>query len=107
MKFLFTSGVFGNISFSDISTCFGCQFGKQHAFPYNKSTSFTTAPFDLVHSDVWGPASQPTKGGSIYYVLFIDDFTRYTWLYLMKNSSELYTIYIAFSTIVSTQFDTD
>ena len=71
-----------------------------------KSTSFTNAPFALVHSDVWGPASQPTKGGSIYYVLFIDDFTRHTWLYLMKNRSELYAIYTAFSNMVSTQFDT-
>eukprot|EP00268_Persea_americana_P033657 TRINITY_DN3330_c0_g1_i11.p1 TRINITY_DN3330_c0_g1~~TRINITY_DN3330_c0_g1_i11.p1 ORF type:complete len:627 (-),score=65.47 TRINITY_DN3330_c0_g1_i11:2488-4368(-) len=106
MKLLFNSGVLGNISVSDISNCFGCHFGKQHAFPYNKSTSFTTAPFALVHSDVWGPASQPTKGGSIYYVLFIDDFTRYTWLYLMKTRSELYTIYTAFSTMVATQFDT-
>ena len=59
MTFLFTSGVFRNISVSDISTCFGCQFGK-HAFPYNKSTSSTNAPFALVYSDVWGPASQPT-----------------------------------------------
>lgn len=33
MMFLFSSGVFGNISVSNISTCFGCQFGKQHALP--------------------------------------------------------------------------
>ena len=65
MKFLFSSDVFGNILVSDISTCFGCQFGKQHALPYNNSTSSTNALFDLVHSDVWGPASQLTKGGSI------------------------------------------
>lgn len=44
MKLLFNSGVLGNIYVSNISTCFGCHFGKQHAFPYNKSTSFTTAP---------------------------------------------------------------
>lgn len=83
MKLLVSSGCLGNISITDISDCFGCRFGKQHALPYNKNLYVTRVPFDLVHSDTWGPASQLTKGGSFYYVLFIDDFTRYTWLYLM------------------------
>ncbi|GJW04208.1 reverse transcriptase domain-containing protein [Tanacetum coccineum] len=39
-----------------------------------------------LHSDVWGPAPVSTKGGSRYYVSFIDDFARYTWVYMMKRS---------------------
>ena len=36
------------------------------------------------------------KGGSRYYVLFIDDHTHYYWVYLMKQRSEFYDIYTAF-----------
>ena len=52
MKTLHSAGYLGNISVTEISDCFGCRFGKQHALPYNKSSSFTHAPFDLIHSDV-------------------------------------------------------
>ena len=78
LKLLHSSGSLGNVSVADISDCFVCRLGKQHALPYNKSTSVTYSPFELIHSDIWGPASKPTKGGSYYYVLFIDDFTHYT-----------------------------
>jgi hypothetical protein len=39
-----------------------CQFGKQTKLPFNNNDSFSSAPFDLVHSDVWGPALFATKG---------------------------------------------
>lgn len=77
-KLLVSCGCLGNISVTNNSDCFGCRFGKQHALPYNKSSPITHAPFDLVHSDIWGHVSQPTNGGSFYYVPFIDDFTCYT-----------------------------
>lgn len=60
----------------------------------------TLFPFDLVHSDVWGPAPIPSKGGN----RFIDDFSRFTWLSFMHSRSELLTIYKNFTTMVHTQF---
>ena len=58
--------------------CTSCHFGKQTKLPFNKSDSFSSALFDLIHYDIWGPAPIPTEGGSKYFVIFVDDFSRYT-----------------------------
>ncbi|KAI5056154.1 hypothetical protein GOP47_0029675, partial [Adiantum capillus-veneris] len=55
---------------------------------------------ELVHYDVWGPASTPLLGGSLYYVTFIDDATRKTWVYVMKNKSDVFFIFQRWKAIV-------
>ncbi|GKB09211.1 gag-pol polyprotein [Tanacetum coccineum] len=52
---------------------------------------------------MWGPSPVSTKGGFRYYVLFIDDFTRYTWVYLMKRRSDFLTVFKEFIALVKTQ----
>lgn len=74
--------------------------------PFSSSTSVSSAPFDLIHSDVRGPAPLATKGRSRYYVLFIDDYSRYFWVFLMKHHYELISILKAFKAMIQTQFST-
>ena len=57
----------------------------------------------MIHSDVWGPSPVSTKGGSRYYVSFIDDHTRYCWVCLMKHRSEFFEIYATFRALIKTQ----
>ena len=81
-----------------------CQFSKQIVLPFNNNVSHALSSFDLIHSDVWGPSPISTPGGSRYFVIFVDDFSRYTWIYLFKNRFELYQIYCDFTKMIETQF---
>jgi hypothetical protein len=73
-------GLLGSIS-GDVSlNCQGYRLGKHIQLPYPTSASVSQRPFDLVYSDIWGPAPFASKGGHRYYILFIDDFSRHTWL---------------------------
>jgi hypothetical protein len=62
--FLASTRALGNLKTCDISDCSGCKLAKCFALPFNQSISVSSSPFDLIHSDVWGPSSIATKGGS-------------------------------------------
>ena len=79
-----------------------CQFGKQTTLPFNNIVSHALSSFDLIDSDVWGPSPISIPSGSCYFVIFVDDFSRYTWIYLFKNRSELYQIYHDFTKMIET-----
>jgi histone deacetylase 1/2 len=60
---------------------------------------------DLIFYDVWGPA--PTSvGGYKYYISFIDDFSKFSWIYLMHDRSEAPHIFMQFKTHVERLLDT-
>jgi hypothetical protein len=48
----------------------------------------TKAPLELLHSDLSGKFSTPSLGKSLYYITFIDDFTRYTWVRTLKRKED-------------------
>ena len=49
----------------------------------------TKSHFELVHTDIWGSSLTESTLGFRYFVTFIDDYSRCTWLFLMKNRAEL------------------
>uniref|UniRef100_A0A2N9I3U8 Integrase catalytic domain-containing protein n=1 Tax=Fagus sylvatica TaxID=28930 RepID=A0A2N9I3U8_FAGSY len=103
LQLLASQGHLGSVNFNKFD-CMSCQFGKQTKLPFNNSDSFSSAPFDLVHSDVWGPAPFTTEGGSRYFVIFVDDYSRFTWIYLLKHRSDLVSIFQTFHKMIQTQF---
>jgi hypothetical protein len=93
-----------NFSFSkgnlDESICDVCQKAKSHRLPFLKLSSVSKVPLELVFSDVWGPG--PSSIGKFkYYVSFIDDFSKFTWVYLLKNKSNVFNKFHEFQWNVS------
>ena len=64
------------------------------------------AAFDLIHSDMWGLSPITTFSGYRYYVTFIDDYTRCTWVYLLHRKSEVFSTFVRFLQMIKTQFRT-
>ena len=59
-----------------------------------------------MHSDIWGPAPISSLLDYNYYVVFIDDYTRFTWFFLLKQKHELFTVFKHFKNLVETQYST-
>jgi transposase InsO family protein len=80
-----------------VSQCEACILGKSHrkAMP-DIATHRALTPCDLIHSDVCGPMSVDSNGGARYFVTFIDDYSRFIVVYLMKSKSEVMQHFMAY-----------
>jgi hypothetical protein len=103
LQLLTSQGHLGSVSFHKFDSM-SCQFGKQTKLPFNNSDSFSSTPFDLVHSDIWGLTPFTTEGGSRYFVIFVDDYSKFTWIYMLKHHSDLVPIFQTFHKMIQTQF---
>ncbi|KAM2558058.1 hypothetical protein TB2_015106 [Malus domestica] len=80
--------------------CSNCVLGKCAKLPFQESLCTTSRSLELVHADVWGPALVCSISGYRFYVIFVDDFTKYTWLYPLKHKSEVFHIFVQFQALV-------
>ena len=83
--------------------CNACCLGMHHKFPFLDSTTEYTKPLELIHLDLWGPSPVLSYNGYKYYVYFVDSFSRFTWVYLLKNISDALQTFINFRTQVELQ----
>jgi transposase InsO family protein len=83
--------------------CKHCLIGKMHRLPFPHSQFQSTQPLELVHSDVWGPAPVNSYNGYKYYLLFVDDFSKFSWLFLLKSKSEVLNTFKHFKATVENQ----
>jgi hypothetical protein len=89
--------------FNKESVCDACQKAKCHQLPYSKSSSSSSHPLELIYSDVWGYAPK-SVGGKQYYVSFIDDYSKFSWIYPLKFKSEVFSKFIEFQKLVERLF---
>ena len=82
-----------------------CQKGKHTHSSFSSSVGEKReSPFSLIHSDIWDPSHVSSRLGFQYFVTCIDDYSRYTWVFLMKNSAKLFSIFQKFCAKIKTQF---
>jgi hypothetical protein len=60
-----------------------CVQSKQPRKPHNATEVWNLAPLDLIHSDLYEMNRILTKGGKRYFITFIDDSTRFCYVYLL------------------------
>jgi len=94
-----------SVSVDSNKVCNVCPLAKQHRLPFPVSTTISQCAFDLVHVDIWGPFSIQSINGSRFFLTIVDDFSRYTWTYLMHSKSQTRCIIQSFFTMVATQFN--
>ncbi|PKU86422.1 Retrovirus-related Pol polyprotein from transposon TNT 1-94 [Dendrobium catenatum] len=87
------------------NVCISCNVSKSHKQTFARSISVCNKPFQLVHSDVWGPSPSLSFNGFRFYVIFVYDFTRFMWLYLLQTKAEVFTKFQQFCALVNTKFN--
>ena len=81
--------------------CEGCLLGKQFKMSFPKESSTRARkPLELIHTDVCGPIKPRSLGKNNYFLLFIDDFSRKTWVYFLKEKSEVFANFKKFKALV-------
>jgi hypothetical protein len=75
--------------------CDACACAEAHQLLFPLSSSSSSAPLHLVYSDVWGPAINSFSHKK-YYVSFINDFSKFTWIYLLLHKSEVSKYFLQF-----------
>ena len=83
--------IFGSPKIDSISLCEGSIYYKQtrKSFPIRKAIGAPNC-LELIHADLCGPRQIKSLGRSIYFLLFIDDYSRMSWVYFLQHKSQTF-----------------
>ena len=96
LRTLFNSRLLGIKTCSSLDLSFdgtSCKLGKSNVLPFPYSASRASQCFDIIHSDVWGIAPIVYHAHYKYFVTFIDDFSRFTWVYFLRAKAEVFSVF--------------
>ncbi|CAI7893366.1 unnamed protein product [Closterium sp. NIES-54] len=74
--------------------CLPCIEGRQRAAPHSSSFPPTISPLQTLHMDVWGPARVSGQGRERYFLLVVDDYTRYATVFPLRNKGQVVDVLI-------------
>ena len=86
-----------------VDVCKTCCLGKAHRLPSHPSSTTYNFPLELIFTDLWGPTLVVASQGYRYYIAFVDAFSRFTWVYFLKNKSAAFHAFLQFKAAVELQ----
>lgn len=89
-----------------VEFCNSCCLDKSYRIHAPFSNTTYTHAFYVVHTDLWRPSPNTSRNGYSYYISFVDTFSKYTWLYLLRNKSGALNSFKLFQKYVTTWFNT-
>jgi hypothetical protein len=87
IKRLVNDGILPTLDFTDFETCIDCIKGKQ-TNKFKKGAIKSLYVLDLIHTNICGPFSTPCFTGHKYFITFIDNYSRYNYLYLLSDKAQ-------------------
>ncbi|KAL0374275.1 UNVERIFIED_CONTAM: Retrovirus-related Pol polyprotein from transposon TNT 1-94, partial [Sesamum radiatum] len=103
LKRLTTDGILKDLDFSNFGTCVDCINEKQ-TNKSNKGVKRSSTVLELIHIDICG-SFPPCFNGQRYFVSFIDDFSRYMYLYLIFDKAKAFDDFKAYKVEVEKQLE--
>jgi transposase InsO family protein len=83
--------------------CDRCALGKMHRTPFPRISAYRAERvLDLVHGDLCGPITPETPSGNKYFLLVVDDFSRYMWLEVLRSKDEAFRYFKKIKALVET-----
>ncbi|CAI5469281.1 unnamed protein product [Closterium sp. Yama58-4] len=91
---LASSGLWSSLPPSPAPPCIPCVEGRQRAAPHSSSFPPTIAPLQTLHMDVWGPTRVQGVSRERYFLLVVDDYSRYTTVFPLRRKGEVPVVLI-------------
>jgi transposase InsO family protein len=104
MTRLARSGLLGSLSKVDLPFCEHCVSGKTSKKPFPKATR-SKGLLEIIHTDICGPLNVHARNRCQYFVTFIDDYSRYGYVYLISHKSEAFDCFLKFKAEVENQLE--
>ncbi|CAI7837476.1 unnamed protein product [Closterium sp. NIES-53] len=86
--------------------CLDCAQSKLREQPHPPTESTSTAPLDRVHMDLWGPTPVRSRGGHFYFLVIVDDYSRYVSVHLLTAKTEAPAIIMEWARQAHSHFKT-
>ncbi|KAL2653418.1 hypothetical protein R1flu_021546 [Riccia fluitans] len=103
MEVLRKQDLLSGLKSNKLKFCEHCVFGKHKRSAFGVGIHRSTKVFEYAHSDVWGKSPIPSHFGKEYYISFIDDYSRYMWVYFLHHKSEVFATFVKRKVQVKTQ----